>query len=185
MTTEMTGTPTPKAPRANFRRLDDDPYVDEVHITTIPRFKESELSGDEWRTGARVEFIRKGVVVGIESYHSVPIALAYIARLGTSRSIPPASLKMSEGDPDYLTESAKMRHTDEDFCAQPGCAESWTVEYRLTARGCGRCGRVESHDEHAYWTDHRRFCDRHKTRGDSNLDDMDSHYELVEVREAR
>lgn len=32
---------------------------DEVRITTVPRWKESELSGDEWRISAKMEFLNR------------------------------------------------------------------------------------------------------------------------------
>ena len=37
----------------------DDEWYDEVRITTVPRYKTSSLSGDEWRTSARIQILRK------------------------------------------------------------------------------------------------------------------------------
>lgn len=168
--------------RVWIRRLHSDEWVDEVRITTVPRFKESDLSGDEWRTSARVEFLRKGVVVAHESYHDIHAALAYIARhaVGTA----PASWKDSEYGEHGLTpaeHAAQVRHLDEALCAQPGCPEEWVNEYSQTrgteVRGASVVEPSRYHDVH------RRFCARHSHRGDSNLDDMDDNYVLTVTRE--
>ena len=158
---------TPEHPPVVWvRRHNDDEWVDEVHIRTVPRFKESHLSGDEWRVSAVVEFKRKGHVVATESYRDVSAALAYIARHAVG--LAPASFK---GTDPYLTQ-----RLDLDYCAQPGCSNPWTVEYHLTHEGCGRCGAVK---EPKYHDQRRRFCDTHAVRGDSDLDDMDAHYVKV------
>lgn len=44
----------------SYLRHDDDEWIDEVRIVTVPRWKESELSGDEWRFSTRIELYRKG-----------------------------------------------------------------------------------------------------------------------------
>lgn len=49
-------------------RLDDDEFYDEIRITTVPRFKTSELSGDEWRVSTHVVVLRKGRVVAEKSW---------------------------------------------------------------------------------------------------------------------
>jgi len=36
---------------------------DEVRITTVPRYKMSGLSGDEWRISGKIQLLRKGRVV--------------------------------------------------------------------------------------------------------------------------
>jgi hypothetical protein len=180
MTTE-TETPQSHAEKhPYFRRLDDDTVVDEVHITTIPRFKESGLSGDEWRFHARVEFRRKGVLVGYEDHHSITKALAHIARFAAYGAIAPADLKFGYETEDPKAHAELWRHLDEDFCAQIGCAEPWTVEYRMIKTGCGRCGVVEDIESIDWKNYRRRFCDKHANRGDSDLDDSDRNYIRVE-----
>ena len=160
-----------------FRRLADDGYVDDIHLRTVPRFKTSELSGDEWRVHVRVEFRRKGVLVGYEDYRHIAEALAHLARYaGWGKGIAPASLRMGDKEPDHVADAERMRHTDEDFCAQPGCAEPWTVEYRMSSTGCECCGETTDIAT-TEWKDYRRrFCDRHAMRGDADLDDADRNY---------
>jgi hypothetical protein len=144
-------------------RLNDDEFVDEIRVTTVPRFKTSGLSGDEWRFSVEAVALRKGREVGRRSWNRLDWAL--------QRLLPWVQ-------DDLLCPIDDPRMTD-DLCMQPGCAEPWTVEYRLAKRGCGQCGsrKEQPNDE---WSDYRRrFCERHARRGDSNLDDMDDNYAPV------
>lgn len=50
------------------KRLSDDHWWDEVRIVTIPRYKMSGLSGDEWRVSARLQILRKGVIFHERSF---------------------------------------------------------------------------------------------------------------------
>lgn len=163
------GTPVTTAPRSVWvKRHADDEWVDEIRLTTVPRFKESGMSGDEWRTSARVEYLRKGHVVAVESYHNLRHAVARVAR-HAGMGFAPASWPLDE----HALSMEAERALDEDYCMQPGCAEPWTVEYAQTHEGCGRCGTVR---EHRYHDVRRRFCEAHRHRGDSDLDDMDERY---------
>lgn len=118
-------------------RLDDDGFVDEVHLRVVPRFKSSELSG-EWRHSFEAVAYRKGRELG--SWARLEWALM---RLG-----PWLQDELSPIENPALTE---------DLCMQPGCAMPYTVEYRLMSRGCG------SHDR---YTDDYRFCDDHARDSD-------------------
>lgn len=153
-----------------FRRHEDDEWVDEIRFTTVPRFKESGLSGDEWRVSVRVDYMRKGVVVFSESYGRMTWAIAHVAR--HAAGLHPGDFPHDE----LLISPEQYRELDEERCMQPGCPEPWDVELEQTHRGCGRCGAIT---EHGHQEVHRRFCDKHKHRGDSDLDDMDEHYTPV------
>lgn len=148
-----------------YTLIDDDEWIDDINLHIVPRFKESELSGDEWRVSAVVEFSRKGRVVKTESYHDLRTALAHIAHYSTGMY--PGSLGIM-GD--------VTRTLVDDYCMQPGCPEPWTVEYKMKTEGCGHCGTVAIVPE--YSDKRRRFCDKHKQRGDSSLDDSDRNYEV-------
>lgn len=155
-----------------FRQLSDDEWVEDIHIRTVPRLKESELSGDEWRTSAVVEFSRKGRVVKTESYHDIRNALVSIVKYAGLGGMYPGNLGVMG---DVTTELV------ENFCMQPGCSEPWTTEYKMTTEGCGHCGNRKDLTAQSYSNHRRRFCDRHKYRGDSDLDDSDDNYTLVEA----
>ena len=145
----------------------DSQFVDEIRIVTVPRFKESEMSGSEWRISARIDFYRKGVVVGSKGARDVAMAARLVDYyLLTGR-------ENGEIDtPNTLGES----------CDQEGCCEPWTTLLRLKNRYDQQSGRVI---EPTKWmqdvVEYRAFCDRHKVRGDCGLDDADANYEPMEV----
>ena len=129
---------------------------DEIRITTVPRFKESELSGDEWRISAKVELLRKGRVAFDRSFRSIETACAFLPAVHAEAIDSGRAMFAGEGE----------------FCDQEGCAEQATVTYRKRADYCRDGHKTEPHNIKI-----RRFCDRHKHRGDCELDDADQNYE--------
>ncbi|MBX9884281.1 MAG: hypothetical protein K2X68_04840, partial [Novosphingobium sp.] len=59
-----------------FVRHHDDSLVDEVRIKIVPRFKQSDMSGDEWRVHAQIDLLRKGVVLAASGARDVQAAVA-------------------------------------------------------------------------------------------------------------
>lgn len=53
-----------KEPRLNCDLRPDAQAFDEVRIVTVPRYKQSGLSGDEWRISAAIRLYRKDGGVG-------------------------------------------------------------------------------------------------------------------------
>lgn len=151
------------------RRHHDDEIVDHVEIECVPRYKESHLSGDEWRVGYRVKLRRKGTVLYSRSYGRMSDAAAHL----------PWLLRVFlEELPDEHEEKWLQRIKDDrTTCAQVGCAEPATVFYmfnRLYAKN-GE-GPLPGNS----WADSvTQFCDRHKTRGDCGLEDADRNYETL------
>jgi hypothetical protein len=129
---------------------------DEVRITTVPRYKQSELSGDEWRISALVQFMRKGRVMFEKSFCNVETACGYLYAVHGEAC--------DEGNAFYGGE--------DDFCDQEGCRELATVTYRKKANYCNAGHRTEPD-----CITIRKFCDRHKMRGDCGFDDADANYE--------
>jgi len=146
------------APR-RARRPDAQPF-DEVHIITVPRYKESWASGNEWRISACLQLKLKGKVMLERNFRRVEdavVALPYLHRF--------------KGAGSYITE--------DDTCDQESCAEPASVVYRLKAE----------FDDNGHKTDPyqffkgpliRKFCSLHKGRGDCGLEDAKRNYELVE-----
>ena len=160
----------------HFERLhDDDEFVDEVRIETVPRYKTSGLSGDEWRFSAYLTFYRKGTLVYRRRFRHMSNALAYapwalLARDGWDEE---TAKGLNEG-PDLYGLNF------DDYCMNPGCKELATVEVRKL-RDYSREGYFK--DLTRDWEDYRRrWCDRHKKRGDCGLDDADSNYVLTRVK---
>jgi len=135
---------------------------DEVRITTVPRYKQSDLSGDEWRISAKIELLRNGVVIAERSCRNVETACMFL--------------------PGFILEAQDNGKAcfagEDDFCDQEGCVEKATVTYRKKADYC-HAGHKSAIDDGRITV--RRFCDKHKTRGDCGLDDADANYERIEA----
>jgi len=58
---------------------------DEVRIVTVPRYKTSGMSGDEWRISATIQFMRKGRIVHERGISSVEVEAFSFWRRGTPR----------------------------------------------------------------------------------------------------
>ena len=145
-----------------YKRHHDDEIIDEIRIITVPRYKQSELSGDEWRTSARIEFKRKGVVVHTESFTAIKYAVSFL----------PYLFVRCQEDGDF--DSA---HTDKDGCFQPGCPNKATVEYRAKHQYCDHCGEIRDMSGIEM---RRKFCEEHAIRGDCGLEDADDNYEAID-----
>lgn len=157
--------PRESAPiHVHFDRHEDDEWYDEVHITVRERWKESEMSGDEWRFSYVAEFKRKGVVHKTLSNHRLEWLLPQVA---AHSSFAPA------GDDDDAPKATN------ELCFQPGCVELATIQYRKVKDWCNRCGKGH---EVTYSEHHRRFCNKHRRRGDCGLDDADANYVEVAFR---
>lgn len=152
----------------HFRMHPDDPWYDTCVVETVERWKESELSGDEYRFSYRVSFIRKGHVLLQRSYGSWKAALAFIP--GLSYNDHPVGADEEFKHSVVIDE----RYT---FCFQPGCPELATREFRIIKLYDDR----GSEEYMSKDTDYRfRFCDKHSGhRGDCGL--LDSDINLVEV----
>lgn len=132
--------------------------VDEVRIVTVPRYKTSGLSGDEWRISAKIQYLKKGVVIYERSTRNIESALRY-------------------GDwwlTEWLEQGNYSAGRTAEQCDQEGCAEPATVTYRLKNQYCR-----DGHPHEPHRPKITRFCDRHKTRGDCGLEDADRNYERV------
>ena len=127
---------------------------DEIRMLTAPRFKESGLSGDEWRISATVQFMRKGKIVH-EDHCGNNIESA-IRNLGYLWGTACDEGKAYFAGIDY-------------YCDQEGCSEKATVTYRKKKDWCSRCGEKK---EWPTWQKEdvvRCVCDKHKHRGDCGL----------------
>ena len=137
---------------------------DAVTVDTVERWKESELSGDEWRFSYLVKFWRRGEVmtqVGAGSVEEACLVAAY-----------QYSHTDLEGAPGgYLGDIS-------DLCAQPACPDPWTI----LLHPVNRYNRQGTLIGPYYEDDVRGFCDRHRHRGDCGLDDNDRNYTVVRQR---
>ena len=136
---------------------------DEVRLKTVPRWKESELSGDEWRFSAYIEFLYKGQVIWEKSFSNCENAMQMAITMFTLDCEAMKVLKMSDG-----------------LCDQEGCFDKATIKAFLKKRYCvggGNCGQ----EKKMYAKDYLLFCKRHSHRGDCDIEDCDSNYDMVEI----
>lgn len=148
----------PRSPSVSRRATKPDAQAfDEVRIFTVPRYKTSSASGDEWRISATVELRRKGKVITMNWATNMENAV-----------------KSLQSTWDTAVEDFKGCWAGEgDLCDQEGCSEIGTVTYELKKKYC-RCGA-----ESDAGSTIRKFCDRHSTRGDCGLEDADDNYDIL------
>jgi hypothetical protein len=144
--------------RINRALKPDAQAFDEIRIFTVPRYKTSGLSGDEWRISARIEFWRKGKLCAEDGARDVESAAKFLAWK--------LAMACDDGKAYYAGEG--------DICDQEGCANPATVTLRLRKRFCR-----DGHEYEPHGIEVRKFCDQHKTRGDCGLDDADVNYEAM------
>lgn len=143
----------------------DDERYDRVTIEVVERWKDSELSGDEWRFSYVVTGWRKGQKIVEKGWSRLDWALQC---LQYTLNIWPA-----DEDRGFNREAWAIAQT---LCDQPGCSNQPTVFYKrlkpYTRQG-------DELVDHGYRDEFRQFCDRHKRRGDCGLDDADHNYEQI------
>lgn len=150
--------------RLNRAAKPDCQAFDEVKFRIEPRYKQSGMSGDEWRISVVMEFWRKGNLIHSE-----------FAAFDMERAMAFAAWRYGQACDDMHGYFAG----EGEYCDQEGCAEKATVAYRLKKQYCR-----EGHASEPYRPTVRLFCDRHKKRGDCGLEDADSNYEPMPIAEA-
>lgn len=137
---------------------------DGVRVETVERWKESELSGDEWRFSYVATFYRHGVKSAAVSGASIADVLLRAAAL--YRGVE------TEDEGGFYGNLAEL-------CCQPGCPNPWTAlmhPVKAYSRSGGEL--VRPYPEHHV----RGFCEHHRHRGDCGLDDAERNYIVVEER---
>lgn len=151
-----------------WRHVDhpDDERYDHVEIVIQPRWKESELSGDEYRFSYIVKMWRKGQLIQANTFGRMEWAVAAV----------PYLVEVS-GDPGPgSTFDEKAWEKTQELCDQPGCSNEPTVFYERL-KPYTRNGHELVKNEYA--KEYRQFCDSHKHRGDCALDDADHNYKDI------
>lgn len=130
---------------------------DTIIIKTIPRFKDSYLSGSEWRIHAETEFYRKGKLVKSVGCSNIQNACYLVGAKHMEACDNAEGYFAGEGD----------------ICDQEGCNNLATYKHNKKFDYC-RDGHKSESPANAY----RLFCDRHKNRGDGSYDDENSNYDV-------
>lgn len=150
--------------KINYALRPDANGFDEIRLKIVPRFKESELSGSEWRTSAIMEFYRKGELKHTSSCGG---KIEYAAGLVYARL-----LEAQDNGLGYYA-------GDGIHCDQEGCSNKAKYLMKIKKEYCvggGNCGA----EKKSYSDKYRCFCEKHKTRGDQGLEDNDSNYEIID-----
>lgn len=144
-----------KASRPDGQRYDN------VQIYTVPRWKESEISGDEYRISANADLFYKGHKIKTMTFSDVETAIRYL-----------------DGALVYWRESGESYGQVDDsyLCDQEYCTNIADVKYKRLKGYTDRGDPETLYD----WNLYRVFCNQHKTRGDCALDDGDHNYEQVD-----
>lgn len=154
--------------KPSYKRHENDDWIDEIRIDTVPRYKTSGMSGDEWRFSAHAQFFRKGVLMFERSFSKLHYAIDFLPAMQHELS-----------DKGFFDKDANDEAIDFDrFCFNPGCKQDGVVEYELIDEYIPRHGIKE--EKHSWrGSVRRRFCEEHARRGDCGLEDSDSNYTLV------
>lgn len=145
---------------------------DHVTVEIVDRWKESELSGDEWRYAYCAYFWKHGTIQASVGGHSINHALLQAAAQFNTVTI----AELDADNPDYKA----FREQEEQFCSHPGCGDLWVYLMHPINAYDDRGGKLEyPYDSLAV----RGFCEKHRHRGDCGLDDSDDNYELVATRD--
>ena len=142
----------------------DDERFDEIHISVVERWKESELSGDEWRFSYLAEIKHKGEII----IRITASTLDWLLK-GLQWRIQIAGEK-SEFDPHAWDRTR-------DKCDQPGCANVATIFYQLKKDYSRQGDELVDKGNIKYY---RQFCPNHKRRGDCGLSDSAQNYFVIE-----
>jgi hypothetical protein len=144
-----------------YKRHHDDEFCDEINIKIVPRFKSSDLSGDEWRVSAVVQLFRKGMMYAEKSYNNMNSALLCLGSFFTDDA-------HGNGYPIEAIDHERAK------CDQPGCSEDAVNHYKKKREHVGDGFMVRKEHEVRC-----KFCIKHSERGDSDLEDCDSNLEKV------
>ena len=129
---------------------------DKLSLEVVPRYKTSELSGDEWRISVHAKWFFKGVLIKETTYHDMQAALMMLPGEWLNEVPIPGGIL------------AKERQS----CDQPGCSQ----------KAVGRLQLKRETDAQGNWLEptslmpYRQFCLTHIERGDCSREDCDDNY---------
>ncbi len=134
--------------------------IDEIRIKTVPRYKTSKISGDEWRISSQIEFLYKGEIIKEIYWGTVEGAVQKLTKfMEDARN----------------SENSTRVH---DKCDQEGCENPNTITYKMKKQFSIQ-GNETDPNEFIKEPLVRKFCDRHSKRGDCALEDADDNYERL------
>lgn len=146
------------------KRLPDFEVFDKITMEVIPRYKQSGLSGDEWRQHVEVTLYFKGKEIkrfGARTMHIASMMLGHELIFITE----------DESIPDKVRELEKVK------CFQSSCDQDATTKNYLKNLFSSSGMKLDASEIHFPY--YRKFCDKHSTRGDCSREDCDKNYSKV------
>jgi hypothetical protein len=141
-------------------RLPDYEFFDEIRLVSASRWKESEMSGDEWRTIVGIELWFKGQVMARATGRDIKTALMLTCGL-------------IYDDLDY--DKKLHLQLDQNCCDQLHCAKNAKVKLWLKKRYTPDGETIATT---AGTRCYRKFCTEHAVRGhDAGWEDRDTNYD--------
>lgn len=139
-------------------------WIDSITFELVERWKESELSGEEWRFNIYVRASFKGVTVVDFRARDMDAAMALL----------PGKL-LEAGD---MGASDDWLKREKETCSQPGCGNEPVVKFKLLEQ-FSQCGeKLDPADNVLSY--YRQFCAKHRERGDCGREDSDRNYEEIQ-----
>lgn len=132
---------------------------DHIEIRTNVRWKDSHLSGSEYRFGAQALGYKNGYLVFQRSFMDVATAAAHLPSIIYG---------------DHIDNELIGTGWDEPVCQQEGCSNVGTHVRYLKKRYVGNEAIEDTRERGRLY---RIFCDRHEGRGDCAIDDAEHNYE--------
>lgn len=139
-------------------------FFDEVVIGIEPRYKQSEISGDEWRHNYFAEIRAKGKTILTVTGLDLEDATLQVLRFAMGHCV---------DDVDGIEVSRVVA----ECCDQPGCRDQPTYFYQLKQEFSSQGEALDESEVH--FRKYRKFCEMHKTRGDGSREDCDDNYLLL------
>ena len=142
------------------KRHHDFESFDKITFEIVPRYKESGISGDEWRQHVEVQFWFKGHIVHSAGFGNMRTALMM------------TSAEWIRAQEPILDTVIKI---EEDTCDQPSCGEPPIHRYILKDRFSNKGEKLDKSDGSGRQY-YRQFCEKHGVRGDCGREDSDNNY---------
>jgi hypothetical protein len=158
-----------------FKQHPDDELVDRVEMKIVPRFKQSGMSGDEWRTSGQTRMFHKGMLLYERAYLTLADAAKHLPWLVT---VVGEELLFSD-DTELNKRHDALVDSKGKKCMQAGCSKDATHVFQINELFSERGHKLDA-TENERFVSLRAFCDEHAERGDCDREDCDDNYLLVE-----
>ncbi len=145
------------------KRLPDSEVFDRIELVVATRLKQSDLSGDEWRSGIITRFWFKGKVVAEYPALRMDRAILFLGHRYLMRE-------------DAITDEY-LQH-EEQCCDQVGCSNTRNLRLVRIVKEYSADGQALGSELESEFSlkSYRKFCPEHAKRGNASREDNDKNY---------